>query len=254
MLPSWARGPSPETEARSAAFAAVARQPHPRAPAPERRVKRGRGRADDELDGYDGGDEDAAARVCVRRAVAGGSSARSERMECLFAAYRQRSPRATSDLLIGSVAADAFSTELKRVTQDKLQEMIDWAPERHCCYVRGLTDAPPTVVKKTPLKVQDLRAWYDVMVPRLLCQRCGEWDVQAEECGCFPASPVAPTLWFMTAVLEFYHHLLLRGGQSAEGTELPCSPDNTSTPDAHRHMRIRRLFCNVAGRSRRRCQ
>ena len=116
MLPSWARGPSPETEARSAAFAAVARQPHPRAPAPERRVKRGRGRADDELDGYDGGDEDAAARVCVRRAVAGGSSARSERMERLFAAYRQRSPRATSDLLIGSVAADAFSTELKRVT------------------------------------------------------------------------------------------------------------------------------------------
>lgn len=216
MRPSWLRGPSAETAAASAAIAAGAREPHQRAPAPNRRVRpRVARHADIDVDapGYEGGDEDD-----VERVRAGDTTtARQQRMLRQFEAWEKRRPRATSDLLIGAVAADGFRDEIRRLTQEKLQEMINWAAERHCCYSRGLTPDLPVVVGRRTIIVQDLTTWYSVEVPTLDCSICGRWEVQAEECGCFPASPRDPQLWLLLSVLDFYHNLLMTGGQSAGG-------------------------------------
>ncbi len=212
MLPPWARGPSAATAARSAAIAAAERKPHERAPQPWRRVPRpATGRADVDPDAHGHDDEE------EERVRAGAGTQRSQREEKKFAAFGERRERATSNLLLGAAGAAGFRAELRRQTQELLQEYIDCAATRHCCYVQGLTGEPPTVVGTFRLKVQDMTTWYEVTVPRLSCDACGTWNVQAEECDCFPASPTDPQLWFMLPVLEFFNQLLLQNGQSAEG-------------------------------------
>ena len=215
-LPPWLSGPPAGVAAKSAAIAAATRKPHLRAVQPGRRVKRRDTRAadmDPDAYGYDVGDDD----DTDPRVRAGSETQRSQREEKKWGAFSERRERATSNLLRGAVAAAGFRDELRRLTEVLLQEYTNCAATRHCCFVHGLTSEPPTVVGTFRLKVQDLTAWYEVTVPRLCCAACGTWDVQAEECGCFPASPTDPQLWFMVPVLEFFNQLLLRNGQSAEG-------------------------------------
>ena len=216
MMPAYARGPSAATAARSAAIAAAERKPQERAPQPWRRVPRRDTRAADvDLDAYgfdDGDDDDNEPRF-----PAGTETQRSQREQKKWDAFGERRERATSNLLLSAAGAAAFRAELRRQAQELLQEYIDCAATRHCCYVQGLTGEPPTVVGTFRVKVQDMKTWYEATVPRLCCAACGTWDVQAEECDCFPASPTDPQLWFMVPVLEFFNQLLLRNGQSAEG-------------------------------------
>ena len=236
-----ASGPSPETLARSRAFAEAALEPHGRAKQPGRRVRRRAAcPADVDADaaGYDGNDD--SDNDCAARRVCGGAStSRAERMERLFSAFKRRRPRATSDLLVNVVAADGFRDDARSLVEAKLQALIDSAVERHCCFSRGVAQEAPVVVGRRSMVVQDVSRFYRVTVLRLRCV-CGEWEVQAEECGCFPASPVDPVVWFMTEVLEFYDHLLARG-LSVEGTAAACGwqrePKGRSSAcaaDAHR--------------------
>ena len=168
-----------------------------------------------DIEGYaaDGSDGEGDTRV----RTGGSDRDRKQRMDKLFGQYRDRSARATSDLLAGAPVAAEFRSEVRLAVQQLLQNMIDGSRTRHHCFKHGLTDEPPTVERTFPMIVQDLSAWYDVDVPTLKCSLCGLWDVQAEECCCFPASPTEPRLWFLTPVLNFYDELLLNGGQSAEG-------------------------------------
>lgn len=104
-----------------------------------------------------------------------------------------------------------------RALQREQQTAMDAVAVTHCCSSHGATKEPPTVGSRHPMLVQDLGAFYHVDVPQLCCSLCGLQDVRPEQCGCFPASPDAPQLWFTLPVLLFYHELLQASGTSAEG-------------------------------------
>ena len=144
----------------------------------------------------------------------------AERMKKKHDAFAQCRARATSDLIASAPAAVGFREDVRLAVEAKLQELIDWAAERHCCYARGLTEQVPKVVHRNPMTVQDVTMCYRVTVPRLLCSACGEWDVQAEECGCFPASPVDPKLWLMTSAAPSWFGMACARGVSRRRN--PC--------------------------------
>ena len=217
-LPPWIHRPAAATAAASAAIAAQPREPHKRAPAPWRRVRARVAKAADDVDGfgYDAGDELGAARS----ARPGCGTSYAERMKKKHDAFAQCRARATSDLIASAPAAVGFREDVRLAVEAKLQELIDWAAERHCCYARGLTEQVPKVVHRNPMTVQDVTMCYRVTVPRLLCSACGEWDVQAEECGCFPASPVDPKLWLMTSAAPSWFGMACARGVSRRRN--PC--------------------------------
>lgn len=54
-------------------------------------------------------------------------------------------------------------------------------------------------------------------IPSCVCNVCGVVSPPALAFGCFPNSPVEPSIWYDTSVLEFYKHLGTEEGVSATG-------------------------------------
>jgi hypothetical protein len=56
-----------------------------------------------------------------------------------------------------------------------------------------------------------------LIIPSCACRKCGVVSPPALAFGCFPSSPVEPSIWYDTSVLEFYKHLGTEEGVSATG-------------------------------------
>lgn len=165
--------------------------------------------------GGDSDEEQERQRPCTDGAP-GATSKRAARMVALFQAFADRRPAAQRDLILHAEAAEQAAAARGALLTTLHQGEVDAAVLRHSCCT--LPETPPPAIKsKRVILLQDQHDCVRVSVPTVECLACArKWEVQAEECGCSPASPAQPEKWYTHATLQLFGHLHTRGGLSAE--------------------------------------
>jgi hypothetical protein len=140
---------------------------------------------------------------------------RAERNRRTHAAWKQRRPsdrlHAVSYFARVSHARESQQQQQVSAMQTQIEEFFVLQQQTHVC-----GEALGRFQNHTILYCS-LEFTGGLSVPSCLCTACGVVSPPALAFGCFPNSPVEPSIWYDTSVLEFYKHLGTEEGVSATG-------------------------------------
>ena len=87
-----------------------------------------------------------------------------------------------------------------------------------CCLSAGGIQQCVEVSYRTVQLIAEVHTVLRVEVPSGRCNGCSQWlEIEAYSLGAAPATPDMPGVWYSLPVLDFFRHINLLGGLSADG-------------------------------------